>query len=457
VPDRVVLGWVHQDDLSHAFMKSVTETFAFDRMTGAGLFDGARPYISWQSRTNGLVDARNSVAAEFLDNSDGDWLMWVDTDMGWPAEAVHRLLAVADKDERPVVGGLCFSYRPSPVEQPHHGRVHVALPTIYVWVEGGVQPYLDYPVNTVVRCDATGCAFILVHRSVLERIRERDGDNWYTQVPNGDGTLGEDLSFCRRLTELEVPLYVDTSVKTCHQKTLYVDESYFWEQVTPPPATEDTAVIVPTMNRPQNAAPFMRSLKASTGLATAYAVCDPDDTASAAAWLAEGAVVLFSNRGHTFAQKVNHGYLETDEPWLFIVGDDVRFHPGWLDHAQAVAKSHDAAVVGTNDLGNPRVVAGEHATHMLIRRSYVDEHGASWDGPGVVCHEGYGHWYVDDEIVTAAKQRGVWQMALGSIVEHLHPAWGKADQDDTYRRGQVTVVEDRKLFAQRFEQSKVAA
>jgi hypothetical protein len=108
-------------------------------------------------------------------------------------------------------------------------------------------------------------------------------------------------------------------------------------------------------------------------------------------------------------------------------------------------------VVGTNDLGNPRVLAGEHATHLLIRRSYVDEQGASWDGPGVVAHEGYRHWYVDDEIVTSAKQRGVWQMALGSVVEHFHPLFGKAEQDDVYRLGQSFAQTDRATFLERSE------
>ena len=36
-------------------------------------------------------------------------------------------------------------------------------------------------------------------------------------------------------------------------------------------------VIVPVLGRPQNAEPFMRSLRASTGLATVYAVAEPND------------------------------------------------------------------------------------------------------------------------------------------------------------------------------------
>jgi hypothetical protein len=156
----------------------------------------------------------------------------------------------------------------------------------------------------------------------------------------------------------------------------------------------------------------------------------------------------------TFAEKVNHGYAKTAEPWLFLVGDDVRFHPGWLDHAQAVA-GDQFHVIGTNDLGNPRVTSGEHATHLLVRRSYVDEFGASWDGPGVVAHEGYRHWFVDDEIVAAAKQRGVWAMALASSVEHLHPNWGKAEPDEVYELGASRAQADRKTFKARLRANAI--
>ncbi len=67
----------------------------------------------------------------------------------------------------------------------------------------------------------------------------------------------------------------------------------------------------------------------------------------------------------------------------------------------------------------------------------------------MVCHEGYKHWYVDDEVVTVAKQRGAWGMALGSIVEHLHPAWGKGETDDVYTLGQSHADADKALFLKR--------
>jgi hypothetical protein len=242
-------------------------------------------------------------------------------------------------------------------------------------------------------------------------------------------------------------------VKTTHFKHRWLSEVDHWRAFNPPPAAEEVAVIVPVLKRPQNAEPFMRSLRASTGLARVYAVADDDDPETAEAWASAGAQVIVDNV-RTFARKVNLGYAKTSEPWLFLAGDDVHFHPGWLDHAQHVAAMLHGDVVGTNDLANERVMSGDHATHLLIRRSYADEVGASWDGPGVVCHEGYRHNFVDDEIVTAAKQRGVWQMSLGACVEHRHPVFNTAEDDEVYQLGGSSFEDDRKLFRSRLEAHK---
>jgi hypothetical protein len=159
---------------------------------------------------------------------------------------------------------------------------------------------------------------------------------------------------------------------------------------------------------------------------------------------------------HTFAEKVNVAYAHTSAPWVLLAGSDVRFLPGWLDHAQYAALCSGCSVIGTNDLGNPRVLRGEHATHMMIDRGYIDEVGASWDGPKVVCHEGYKHWYVDDEIVAAAKLRSTFVAALASKVEHLHPIWGKGADDSVYEMGQAHAAEDRKVFEARVKRAEQA-
>lgn len=466
MPDvKVSLGFVYPNTRTATFDDCREKMLAFDR-AHARLFDHDSGRCSARVGTIGLVSARNEVVAAFL-ASDSDWLFWVDSDMGFEPDSVYRLLAVADPVQRPIVGGLCFMNR----EVAHDGMMGfrtLPLPTLYDWRadEDGTPRFLSmpmYPVNTVIRVRATGSAFILIHRSVFEAMAAQERPEfgrWYDQVrgPNGS-LLGEDVSFCVRAAELEIPVHVHTGVRTTHFKHRWLSEADHWRAFNPPPAADEVAVLVPVLRRPQNAAPFMRSLRASTGLATVYAIADDDDPDTIEAWTAAGAQVVVGSE-RTFAKKVNLGYAKTREPWLFLCGDDVTFHPGWLNHAQHVADAlggiNPVHVVGTNDLGNPRVLAGEHATHFLIRRSYVDEVGASWDGPGVVAHPGYRHWYVDDEIVTAAKQRGVWQMALGSVVEHNHPVWGKAEDDEVYRLGQSFAEQDGKLFRSRMVEQGLA-
>lgn len=182
------------------------------------------------------------------------------------------------------------------------------------------------------------------------------------------------------------------------------------------------------------------------------AIANPDDRATVRAWGEAGAHVwpCWAEPG-TFAQKANTALPYVNTEWFLLVGDDVRFHSGWAERALEVADD-DVAVIGTNDLGTPAVQAGYHATHMLIRTSYARERGASWDGPGVVAHEGYWHWFVDNELVAVARQRGVWAHAAQAVIEHLHPYFGRADTDEVYALGESRRFEDAAHWEERVRQ-----
>ena len=448
--DAVTIAYVHPNEITQSWHQSLLNLIAWDMAHDDRVARGGWLAIRCYG-SDGIAGARDKAAAQFLAEKDSDWLLWIDTDMGFAPDAVDRLMEVADPVNRPIVGGLCFAQKQNDADGMG-GWSTSLVPTIYDWVEleDGEQGFLsrlEYPVNTLLQCAGTGSACILIHRSVLEQMVEKFGACYErTKNPTNGRRIGEDLSFCMRAGALDIPVYVHTGVKTTHFKPSWVSEQDFWRQIDAAPAMDRTAVLVPAM-RYSNAERFMTSLRASTGMATAYAIAMDDEEEAASAWEAAGATVIRGS-GVSFASRMNHGYANTDEPWVFVVGDDVTFHAGWLDHAQAVAGDRHH-VIGTNDLGNPRVTSGEHATHMLIRRSYIDETGASWDGPKTVCHEGYRHWYVDDEMVTASKQNGAWAMALAAVVEHHHPLWGKADADDVYELGQSFADDDRKTFEKR--------
>jgi hypothetical protein len=451
--DAIAVGFVHNGkEVAYSWHRSFVELLGYDMTHGGHIIRGG-----WHAQRHGhdITQSRNKAIAGWLDSKDHqhcDWFFWIDTDMGFAPDTVERLLAIADPETRPIIGGLCFSNSEAD-EDGMGGHYCEPRPTLFKWVPNmGTVLVADYMVNALVPVAATGSACILIHRSVFEKIRSEYGDVWYDQIPNPyvGGFHSEDISFCLRAAALGMNTNVHTGVRTTHLKHHWVSERDYWESRIAPPAEERCAVIVPVMKRPQNAQPFMTSLRASTGLATVYAVVDPDDSETYTAWLEAGAEVILAERDKSsFPQKANLGCSKTSEPWLLFVGDDVTFHPGWLDHAEWAGNLHNKDVVATNDLSNPRVLNGSHATHPLIRRSYIDEQGASWDGPGTVCHEGYRHNFCDDEWTYVARSRSAFAAALGSVVEHLHPLFGKTEDDVVYRKGKAHFDQDRRLFERR--------
>lgn len=193
----------------------------------------------------------------------------------------------------------------------------------------------------------------------------------------------------------------------------------------------DLAVLVPMLGRAHRVAPLLDSINATCKARVVFAITPGDVEVATAVDLvdAERIEVTRFPQGD-YARKINAGYRYTTEPLLFLAADDLLFHPGWYE--AAVAKlTAGIGVVGTNDLGSPRVMAGEHATHSLVTREYADRFGTV-DGPGAILCEAYPHEWVDDELVGTAKHRSAWAMALDSHVEHLHPNWSKAPMDPQY-------------------------
>ena len=214
----------------------------------------------------------------------------------------------------------------------------------------------------------------------------------------------------------------------------------------------EVAVLIPVLSRPSRVQPLVEALRACSPDVPCrpYFLVSPGDAAEEEAVRASGAnlikVTWPPGRGD-YARKMNHGFAHTDELYVFLGADDLRFDPDWAVEAIAVQQETGACVVGTNDLGNPRVVSGEHSTHTLVHRGYGD--CGTIDDPTRILHEHYHHQFVDDELVQTALSRDTYAHAHDAHVEHLHPNWGKAADDSTYRRGNRHFWADRNLFLQR--------
>ncbi len=165
-----------------------------------------------------LSTGRNLIVREFLDGNLAPWLFMADTDMSFGADTVDRLIAAADPQERPVVGGLCFSLS--------QGRKY---PTMYELVEGApgglaFRRYREWPDDACVRVSATGAACLLMHRDALLAVEKRADDPcapWFRESAIGApmALMGEDLTFCLRCAAAGIPVHVHTGVKIGHMKT----------------------------------------------------------------------------------------------------------------------------------------------------------------------------------------------------------------------------------------------
>lgn len=224
---KVVVAYLHPGQVEADFHTSIIDLWMWDLTHQQRIVNGGG-HFAMRSGAN-ISGARNRVVRNFLDGHTAEWLLWIDSDMVFPPDSLDRLIAAADPEKRPIVGGLCFGIwmgGPEPVQ----------FPTIYWWTDENDQPGVvrasDYPDNTVQPVGGTGSAFILIHRRVLDEMREKYPEPfpWYQESVLGTEPVAEDMTFCLRALAAGFPVHVHTGVKTRHVKPGYIDEDSFRAQ-----------------------------------------------------------------------------------------------------------------------------------------------------------------------------------------------------------------------------------
>jgi GT2 family glycosyltransferase len=185
---------------------------------------------------NTLPDMRNAACRMLLDDTEAEWLLFIDSDMGFDEGTLYALLASADPDRAPVLGALCFGMRQVEADGMGGFRTH-PFPVLFDWLpddtgKHGFKIRYDYTPDVVTRVAATGAAFLLIHRSALEAVRADHGDTWFDRavLSAGEGLMGEDVAFCARLGRLGIPVHVHTGVTTTHLKPVWVSADYYADQ-----------------------------------------------------------------------------------------------------------------------------------------------------------------------------------------------------------------------------------
>lgn len=232
IPGAVTVGYLHPGHLSACFARSLRSLLFADLADKQRIVSHRFGELDKECGSGGIVDGRNALAKAMCDDSDAEWLFMVDSDMGFGDDIVERLIAAADPERRPVVGGLAFAQK-TDGRSSHYGIKYRCQPTLYSFHEGddsiGVVPMFDYPRNKMVLVAATGGACMLIHRTVLEAMRAKYGDVWFDMIRHPKGAhFSEDLAFCVRLAACDIPLYVHTGIRTTHDKGgVFLDEAFY--------------------------------------------------------------------------------------------------------------------------------------------------------------------------------------------------------------------------------------
>jgi len=160
----------------------------------------------------GWSAARNSVAQVVADDPDSvDGIVWVDSDIRVPPDAIVRLL----------VHSLDF------VSGLYHQRAPVHNPVFYGWSDKKqmFQPADDYLVDVVAPTDGCGFGFVWTStKTIMTIAKHKDFDSkggWFKDLRDGGG-FGEDLNFCRLAMKAGIQLHIDTGIQVGHAGELGV-------------------------------------------------------------------------------------------------------------------------------------------------------------------------------------------------------------------------------------------
>jgi hypothetical protein len=164
-----------------------------------------------------LVADRNRILQMFWE-SEADYLLCVDSDLGWDPIFIPKLLDHLVKDDVEFVGGVypsrdgkSFNFRPMTEED---GRIIVDKKT------------------QLLKMNHIPAGFMMMKRSVIQKLHEKYPELYYTPKDPRNGSesafclfntevwdgefWGEDYVFCRRVREAGIDIWVDPMIGFNH-------------------------------------------------------------------------------------------------------------------------------------------------------------------------------------------------------------------------------------------------
>lgn len=216
--ETVSLAWCDNGMVDGKFMQGVTDVL---------LKSGVSFKSTLRSQGNQIARQRETVINYWADENKADWLLWVDSDVVITPETFLKLWNQKDKDTRPIMTGVYFTT--DTPEEP----LMVPMPTVFRFVDDkkggfGLSRIHPLPKNKLIKVDASGMGFVLMHKSVVEKIRKEIPDaQFFMEMGRGTKFIGEDIYFFALCQKAGIPLWCDTSATVPHMKRFSFDVHYY--------------------------------------------------------------------------------------------------------------------------------------------------------------------------------------------------------------------------------------
>lgn len=160
-----------------------------------------------------IYDSRNNLAKQAV-SLDCDYVLWLDSDMTFPADTLVKLLKHAESG-KDIVSGIYFR------------RVAPFTPVIFEKIEKldehvTWKNYDNYPKDSVFEIGGCGFGCVLVKKDIfLEMVL--NGMPFFNPMAG----LGEDIAFCLRAQQLGHKIWCDSTIKCGHIGHLTVTEDVY--------------------------------------------------------------------------------------------------------------------------------------------------------------------------------------------------------------------------------------
>lgn len=157
--------------------------------------------------TSGLVfDARDEACSVAIGGK-YTHVLFIDSDMYFEPPALIKAL----QRDKEVLTGLYFKRKDN-----HEPVLYKAIDQRRYNDNGNVKYHGYAEIETdldrdLFQVEGCGFGFVLVKVEVLKKMHEKNV-SWFEPIPG----MGEDLSFCQRLKDFNIPIWCDTTIELGH-------------------------------------------------------------------------------------------------------------------------------------------------------------------------------------------------------------------------------------------------